>query len=104
MDQPRRNRKPQRPLSKEATLNTRVGLGQETNQRVLDRRVEHALDFLKKNKTQKLRVSEIAARLHLSSSHFRHLFRKQIGMSPSRYVKVLRLKGAKGLLESTFLS
>lgn len=92
MDQPPRN------------LNNGPGLVEEANQRVLDRRIEHALDFLQKNKTQKTRISEIATRLHLSSSHFRHLFREQMGMSPSRYVKLLRLQRAKELLESTFLS
>jgi transcriptional regulator GlxA family with amidase domain len=104
MDQPPRNREIQATLIKKPTFNSAVGLVQEANQRVLDRRIEHALDFLQKNKSQKLRIAEIAARLHLSSSHLRHLFRKQMGMPPSRYVKLLRLQRAKELLESTFLS
>jgi transcriptional regulator GlxA family with amidase domain len=91
-------------LSKKPTFNSGVALVQEANQRVLDTRIEQARDFLQKNKTQTLRISEIAARLHLSSSHFRHVFRKQMGMPPSRYVKLLRLQRAKELLESTFLS
>jgi transcriptional regulator GlxA family with amidase domain len=50
------------------------------------------------------RIKEIAATLHISSSHLRHLFKKEVGMAPAHYVKVVRLQRAKKLLENTFLS
>jgi AraC family transcriptional regulator, transcriptional activator for feuABC-ybbA operon len=100
MDRLPRNHQPEWPLSNNSTNNSRLV---DANQQ-LDRRIEHALTFLQKNYRQELGISEIAGRLHLSNSHFRHLFKNQTGMSPSRYVKVLRLQRAKELLESTFLS
>jgi len=51
-----------------------------------------------------LRINEIAARLHISSSYLRHLFKNEVGMAPTHYIKVLRLSKAKELLENTFLS
>jgi transcriptional regulator GlxA family with amidase domain len=49
-------------------------------------------------------VKEIAARLHISSSHLRHLFKKDVGMPPAHFVKLVRLQKAKELLTTTFLS
>jgi transcriptional regulator GlxA family with amidase domain len=50
------------------------------------------------------RLTDIAAALNISSSHLRHLFKKEVGVSPAQYVKLLRLQRAKGLLTTTFLS
>jgi transcriptional regulator GlxA family with amidase domain len=49
-------------------------------------------------------VGEIATLLHLSSSRFRHLFKQEVGITPKRYVKQLRLRQAKQLLETSLLS
>src|SRR6185437_16132459 len=49
-------------------------------------------------------LSDIASSVHISSSHLRHLIRREIGMSATHYVKMLRLKRARELLESSFLS
>lgn len=71
---------------------------------LLDSRIQCALELLQRSTRRKVQVTDVAARVHLSGSHLRHLFRKQIGMSPLRYVKLLRLRGARELLETTFLS
>jgi transcriptional regulator GlxA family with amidase domain len=49
-------------------------------------------------------VGEVAALLHLSSSRFRHLFKQEVGITPRRYIKQLRLRAAKQLLETSLLS
>jgi AraC family transcriptional regulator, arabinose operon regulatory protein len=49
-------------------------------------------------------VREVAAVLHLSNSRFRHLFKQEVGITPRRYVKQLRLQEAKRLLETSLLS
>jgi AraC-like DNA-binding protein len=70
-----------------------------------DPRVQLAAKLLRKNAmAPSLRIKEIAATLHISSSHLRHLFKKELGMAPTHYVKVLRLRKAKKLLENTLLS
>jgi len=64
-----------------------------------------AITLLQKNAlAPSARINEIAQELHISSSHLRHIFKREIGMAPKHYVKVLRLQKAKELLETTFLS
>jgi transcriptional regulator GlxA family with amidase domain len=71
----------------------------------LDRRVQKALEVLQQSSVGgSIRLAEIAATVHISSSHLRHLFKRDIGTSASHYVKLLRLKRAKELLETSFLS
>jgi len=71
------------------------------SRQIHDPRIRQALKFLGENKTPKL--SEIAARLNLSTSRFRHLFKKESGISPKHYVILLRLRWAKQLLENSWL-
>jgi len=49
-------------------------------------------------------INEIAQTVNLSSSHFRHLFRQQTGLTFHRYHKFLRLQRAHELLCQSFLS
>jgi AraC-like DNA-binding protein len=73
--------------------------------RTQDRRVQEAADLLRTSAfVAPVRINEIAAMLHISRSHLAHLFKKELGMAPTQYVRVLRLRKAKDLLESTFLS
>ncbi|MCU1310849.1 MAG: cdhR 1 [Candidatus Angelobacter sp.] len=72
--------------------------------RTQDRRIQQAVKLLKKNPFAPVRINEIAATLHISRSHLAHLFKRELGIAPTHYVRVLRLRKAKDLLESTFLS
>jgi transcriptional regulator GlxA family with amidase domain len=51
-----------------------------------------------------LGISELARHLHLSGSRFRHLFLQQTGIPPSRFLKQVRLRKAKVLLETSFFA
>ena len=42
--------------------------------------------------------------VNLSSSRFRHLFKAETGMSTVQYLKWLRMRETKRLLEATFLN
>ena len=68
---------------------------------IQDPRIRQAINFLGERETPKL--SEVAARLNLSTSRFRHLFKKELGISPKHYVTLLRLRWAKQLLENSWL-
>jgi AraC family transcriptional regulator, arabinose operon regulatory protein len=48
--------------------------------------------------------AELARSLNLSPSRFAHLFRKEIGVAPMRYLHTQRMLRARLLLEQTFLS
>ncbi|MCU1306760.1 MAG: cdhR 1 [Acidobacteriaceae bacterium] len=70
-----------------------------------DPRVRLALTLLQKNAmAPSARISDIADELHISSTHLRHLFKREVGMTPTHYVKVLRLQEARKLLETALLS
>ncbi len=73
--------------------------------RIQDPRVQHAVNLLQKNAfAPAVGINEIASKLHISRSHLSHLFKRELSMAPTQYVRVLRLRKAKDLLESTFLS
>lgn len=70
-----------------------------------DRRIQKAVDLLERAPVGcPLRLAEIAATLNISPSHLRHLFKREVGTSPTHYLKLLWLHKAKELLETSFLS
>jgi len=46
---------------------------------------------------------EIAMAVNLSPSRLRHLFHRELGVSPSQYLKLARLSEAHRLLQFTFV-
>ena len=75
--------------------------GEAFDPQIQDPRVREGLKFLCQDKTP--RLNEVASRLNLSTSRFRHLFKKEVGISPKHYVLLLRLQWAKNLLENSHL-
>jgi AraC-like DNA-binding protein len=70
-----------------------------------DHRIVFAVRFLSKNYLNSNNaIGEIVGVLHLSPSRFRHLFKQHTGFSPAQYVKDLRLRYARELLERSNLS
>jgi two-component system response regulator YesN len=70
----------------------------------MDQRVDAAIAFMKANLHRKLTPDEIAQHVHLSAARVRQLFNIETGTSISRYLRHLRLKQAKELFDTTFLS
>jgi two-component system response regulator YesN len=70
----------------------------------MDQRVRAAIDFMNANLHRKLTPAEIAETVHLSVDRVRQLFSRETGTTLGRYLRHLRLKRAKQLLETTFLS
>ena len=66
-------------------------------------RLENALTFIRENYTDpdKMTCEEISKVCGLSQSHFRSLFKKLLGMTPTRYINKTRLSSAVYLLRST---
>ncbi|WP_025112100.1 AraC family transcriptional regulator [Pseudomonas sp. H1h] len=61
-------------------------------------RIAKAIDWLKVNYTEVLRIEELAARVQMSPPTFHHHFRQLTGMSPLQYQKWLRLNEARRLM------
>ena len=49
-------------------------------------------------------IVQLAASVGLSASRFAHLFRKQTGLTPAQFLKLVKLREAVRLLEHTELS
>lgn len=61
-------------------------------------RIARAVDWLKQNYSSPFRVDELATRVQMSSSVFRHHFRQLTAMSPLQYQKWLQLDEARRLM------
>jgi len=61
-------------------------------------RVAKAIDWLKRNYRQPLRIDDLAAQVQMSTSSLHHHFREFTAMSPLQYQKWLRLSEARRLM------
>ena len=61
-------------------------------------RVAKAIDWLKANYTEALRIEDLAARVQMSTSSLHQYFRQLTAMSPLQYQKWLRLNEARRLM------
>ena len=60
--------------------------------------IARAIDWLKGNFTQPLRIDDLATQVNMSTSTFHHHFRAVTAMSPLQYQKWLRLNEARRLM------
>jgi AraC-like DNA-binding protein len=60
--------------------------------------IARAIDWLKSNFTQPLRIEDLASQVNMSTSTFHHHFRAVTAMSPLQYQKWLRLNEARRLM------
>ena len=66
--------------------------------------IEKALDFIEKNYSRSIKVTDIAKHIGLDRSYFTSIFKEIMNISPQRYLIEFRMKKAAYLLESTDLS
>jgi AraC family transcriptional regulator of arabinose operon len=70
----------------------------------MDPRIAHVIDHMDRTLAEPLDVPALARLAGLSASRFAHLFRAEVGMPPARYLRQLRLRRARVLLEATVLT
>jgi AraC family transcriptional regulator len=70
----------------------------------MDRRIETVIELLSLSLGDEPTLNQLAQSVNLSLSRFQHIFKAETGMSPARYLRMLRLARAKLLLETSFLS
>ena len=73
-------------------------LRQMASARSHSHQIAQAIDWLKSHYTQPLRIDDLAARVHMSTSAFHHHFRRLTAMSPLQFQKWLRLNEARRLM------
>ena len=66
-------------------------------------RIAKAIDWLKLNYTEQIRVDDLAALVQMSAPTFHHHFRQLTAMSPLQYQKWLRLNEAKRLMLNDYV-
>lgn len=59
---------------------------------------------MKANLRRELTLGELAQSVNLSTTRLHHLFKAEMGGSPAKYLKWLRMRQAQELLETTALS
>jgi len=69
-----------------------------------DPRITWAGEHLHQRLHEPVAIAALAALVNLSPSRFRHLFTLQTGVGPALYLRRLRLRRARLLIERTFLS
>jgi len=70
----------------------------------MDRRIKAAITIIHIDVHRNISVSELAERVRLSISHFIRLFKTETSLSPKQYMRCVRMKQAKALLDDSFLS
>jgi len=70
----------------------------------VDKRVEKIIQMMRDDVRGELSLAEFAQSVNLSVWRLCHIFKSDVGMPPIRYLRLLRMERAKGLLESSFLS
>jgi AraC-like DNA-binding protein len=70
----------------------------------IDPRISKLCMYMQMNLERRLKLPDLAQYLYVSESHLRLLFRKAMGVSPSEYLRQLRLQHAKDLLINTSYS
>lgn len=70
----------------------------------IDESIERTLVVIRQRYGEKLSLSYLAEVAGLSNFHFCRVFQRQVGMSPIKFLSLVRMWRAKYLLESTTLS
>lgn len=78
-----------------------LGLIRDEKSRVYSLPVTRAVRYIQLHLYDKCRVSEVAAHVKLNPQYFASLFKKEVGLSPSRYISQKRLEEAQYLLRQT---
>ena len=70
----------------------------------MDRRIEAAIEIMRREPGGNLPVREIASKVHLSRWRFIHLFKAETTFTPKQYMVRIRMRRAEHLLQNSFLS
>jgi len=70
----------------------------------MDLRVRKILQMMRDNLNRELSLDRFAQAVNVSVWRLCHIFKSDVGTSPIRYLRLLRLEKAKQLLETSFLS
>lgn len=70
----------------------------------MDQRIQVIITLMETQPHRDLSLESMAQSVNLTVSRFRHLFKAETGISPVKYLKLLRMQKAGELVGTTFLS
>ncbi|MFN2517038.1 MAG: helix-turn-helix domain-containing protein [Pyrinomonadaceae bacterium] len=70
----------------------------------MDYRVQKVIALMQEHLHQGQSASSLAKDVNLSSSRLHQVFKEETGLPPATYLRLLRMKQAKELLETSYLS
>ncbi|WP_157950004.1 AraC family transcriptional regulator [Vallitalea okinawensis] len=82
-------------------LNAFIDLVEKSKRLTYSKPVYLTVDYINKYYSQRIRISELAAKVHLSESHLLRLFKSQLGVSIKDYITQTRIDKGKKLLKYT---
>ena len=74
----------------------------QCQEKIYDERIKQVVEILNESKTLDETVEKIAKRIHISSSHLSHLFKKEVGVPLKSYMLLIKLQKAYTYLESGY--
>jgi transcriptional regulator GlxA family with amidase domain len=89
-------------LARQRNRGTRLEVSNRVT--VADPRVRYVLALMERHRTAPLSILELARAVNLSPAHLRRLFQSELGKSPTRVFRDLRLDHARLLLQTSFLT
>jgi AraC-like DNA-binding protein len=91
-------------VNKQPKTQTVNGPVSRTDNGSRDRRVQVVKILIEDNYHRRLDLSEMAGAVNLSPWRLAHLFKDEVGISPLRYLTLVRLQKARQYLETGFLT
>lgn len=76
-------------------------LAQQQNHRLLDKRLEKVIDYINSHLAEPLTITQLATIACLSDTQFKVVFKQQMNMTLTQYLRQLRMSKAKSLLTYT---
>jgi transcriptional regulator GlxA family with amidase domain len=70
----------------------------------MDARVSIVVSLLEMHFARDVRLNDLCSVVNLSPCHLTHLFKATLGISPTKYLKSIRMQRAQDLLDHSFLS
>ena len=70
----------------------------------MDCRIRHILSLIREDPSKEHTLGNLSLAVNISASRLRHLFKDEVGITPTQYLKDFRMRAARELVETTALS
>ncbi len=70
----------------------------------MDYRVQQVILLMSEDPSKAHTLGNLSLAVNISTSRLRHLFKEEVGTTPTQYLKDLRIRAARDLVETTALS